>query len=315
MSKFGYKPKATQEPAGALKDGEIVKVLILDMTYPSSYLKSLDEFNSNEKRIADSMGLDYSPKLPTHKEGGLQVNYAVITRGSDGQMTERVFKESPDGLIEPPYTCYGSLTQLAPKELFEKKWDYQRRGGGTKLNKLGKPTIVDLLPNASVVKDWSAGVSADEIPAGQEEHFKDLLDKEAERLIEWEEFLKQYESLTEDEALEWLMDCMSSRFLICHVDDDIIAYVPAVKGTTFTAMIAKKDKYLNLVPFKYNSNSKSFIIYSKLNSKYPSDDSIAYANEIIELKETQKEIRNRKKSEEPVEPDEQIENSNDEDPF
>lgn len=287
---FGYSPETTGSSTfnkigeNDLQDGELVDSIILEVTYPSTFKKSLQE------------------KDLTFKDHGMQINFAVMLRNRnenvDGALKlpyEKCFVKDDTGtrLIEPKFVVYGQVTQWTPPLIYT-KYPYGSKGGGTLAvkQKTGKvtPVVTDLLPSGYAVKDWDSGVRADAVPAGFEMKYAGIIEKEKIRLSKWKEILDSWDKMTEEQCKEALLTALSQRLLLCSmiVDDGVPAFVytPPTPGLLFRSKIKreKDPKYFGVNTIEWNKTMETFDVFSTLTVASPSPELVATAKLIQDTK-------------------------------
>ena len=303
---FGYTSSSSQYEYNGIKDGELVDVLLLESTYPRVYLDELEKRNNAEKEKCEALNTEFKAIEPSHKEAGILWKYAVVFRTGgfkdDEEPSEAVFKPVEDGqLQEPRYICYGQITLYPPALLYQKGWNFQQWGGSVKLSKSDKPYINEMLPNAMVSRNRETGVKANEIPEGQEEKFATLVAKEKTRIIDWEELINIWNKANEKQCRQLLDKWFSKMYMLCYfdVDKNQFIYVSPEPGIKFRARV-KKDKYINLEVFKYNSSIKNYEYFSVFNTYEVQPEDLQLAKKIIDLRNRMKAERETKRSKKPA---------------
>lgn len=292
---FGYEDKQGYVNPNALKDGEIVDVMILGWRFKSSYLEALKKENDIKKTEAEDLGDEFVPKQASVKEGGMTFDYAVIKRNrGNGVPKEYVFGSDETNLVEPYFQCFGQFDVDTPKQIQDKGFDTQRRVGGNGLTKDGNVYMINEFPKASSQRNINGKWTPfEEIPEFIDKYPEYKLDEET-RQADWEKVNEAYKGLSEQEVLEGLLLNTSRRFLMCHIVDKKPCYILPKKGVTFRCRIDVNSK-----GFPFISVLKSITVegewnttyYSAYNTYEPTQDDIDYADALIKLKNDNKEKR------------------------
>lgn len=287
-----------------LQNGEIVDVMLLEHTYPSNYVTALNERNTKEKLEAEELGVSFVPNKPSYKDGGISWKYAVIRRARTGiEPDELVFKPSDTGFIEPEYVCYGQLSHLMPLDQLRATskngtlyGDLQREGG-TETAIGGLPAIKPMFDSVKPSRDDSdktvpveQRMTADRVPKGQEERYASILQKESIRKQWWNNILKWWKGLTEEQAFKALNSWVSHRLLLCKKVDTLFEYLEPEAGMIFRAQINRLDgsKYFNINTFsgwKTVNGKWKRDIYSTCEVEKPTEEQKLVAQLLIKTKE------------------------------
>ena len=305
--------KYTADP-NAFNDGELVKCIIIAEQMPSSYMKEISEKNAERRKEAELSGLPFDVLKPSYRTGGIALRICILERSKTAGNWERTHGIDDEGkLKEPSYNIYTTFEQLAPPYALEKRRD-QRKGGSYELNnKIGMPKIVDYLPNVYPERGNEKDVAfadqmqADKIPAGMEERYKDLIQKEKARVKAWQQVLNFWATLSENECKSLLLDNIAKRLLLGRIEGKQFVYeVPAV-GTMFTAKIKKADDspYFNLIAYEWNGSAKRYDYYCNAQTTPVTEVQVSAAKDLEKLRldsiELRKQLAEAKKLQEDIE--------------
>lgn len=275
---FGYSGERTSE-YNSFNEGELVKCILLDYGYPTSYLKKLNEENEAIKEESKATDMYIPPKKPSYKEGGLEWKYAIIGRDKNTKIVnQKVFIETENGLEVPKISCYGQLLCPVPRMIHEKNLFSFVKGGGNKVYSNGGCDLIYLLPEATGHNDWS-----------------DLAKTELEE--EWNIIYEKWDALTEEECKTMLNNMFARRMLLCRVgNENKYEYLHPETGMIFQGMIKFYTKYHSLVVIdKWDKVKKKFDMYSTFDVKDVTENSLALAKELIQLREENKLKREKEK--------------------
>ena len=293
--------------SGGLQDGTLAKVIILSVGPSAQGLEHFKQLQEHELKRAAALGTEPKDIAYSTKHYGLSVEYAVVEAGE-----EKVITGFGDSLKLPNYSHTGRINQLPLTEVFLKSkalhdtgkefgYNFQKQGGGNSLTADGTPTIVNLHPNPNVEKDWDSGVSAKNVPDGQESKFADLLAKEKQRITKWGEVYDQWSGLTDENAEAEILQGLSRRMLLYIKDGKRISYVAPKAGMIFQAKVTRRadSKYFDLSFFEYEKATKkykSFVASEKDASFVIDEETIAMAERIKELTELAREAYKAKQA-------------------
>lgn len=257
-----------------IADGELVRCLVLDFGYPTAYLKTLAEENKAAKEQAENLGLDFEEKKPSFKEGGVMAKVAIIYRFDK---KEAVFGTGKTP-VQPDYSCYTQISMMPPTVIYKKMWSSFTKGL-MNVKKDGTFWISSILPNTFEAKNWETGALD---PA-----------KEEARQKEWDNIIRSYNELTEEEAHLWLLRKLSARFLFAVERPEGYGIIKPTTGLVFEAKVRRKDKsYLfDLQRFEWDKDVKQYTVYGNPFA-YIDEESVKLATQIIaerEIKALQRE--------------------------
>ncbi len=298
---FGYEDKQGYVNPNALKDGEIVDVMILGWRFQPAYLKAIADENKIAKEHAEGLGDDFKAKQPTVKEGGMTFDYAIIKRDrKGGTPKEYIFGTDITALTEPTYVCYGQFDADVPNQIQRKGFNYQQRVGGQGIDRNGNPFIVNDFPRADD-KYFVNGAftSFAEIPEFAD-GYDELNEKEKKRQSDWDIVTKVFEGLSEEQVIEGLKENTAKRFLMCHIPagQKKVIYILPEKGVIFRCKVAiNKNGYTTLIAFETKKVGDKYetIYYSNFNTYPVTPENVEYANAIIKLKADNKKAREEAK--------------------
>ena len=316
---FGYEDNQGYVNPNALKDGEIVDVMILGWRFQPAYLKAIADENKIAKEQAEGLGDDFKAKQPTVKEGGMTFDYAIIKRDrKGGTPKEYIFGTDITALTEPTYVCYGQFDVDTPNQIQKKGFNFQQKVGGHGLNREGNLWITYHFPNATDVQYVQGKpVPFNEIPDFID-NYTEFVEKEQKRQSEWKMIEEKYAEWTEEQVIEKLKDNTARRFLMCHIVDGQkkVVYILPEKGVMFRCKISVNSKgYTSLLAFKTNQKPKPTEFYSAFNTFSPSQEDIEYANAIIKLKADNKKAREEAKKNKAEQKEEKMVEQEEFDPF
>lgn len=253
-----------------IANGEIVKCIILDFGYPSSYLASLKEENEKAKKDAEDMGLDFEEKKPSFKDGGIMAKVAVLERLDTHEKVFRIGDN--DEYVEPSYTCYTQISMVPPHVVFTKKWSSFGKGL-INLKADGSLYIGNIIPSAFEAQDFATKVVIE--------------DKEQERLASWKSLIDSYTQMTELQAHQWLLKALAQRFLLSHKGEKGFALLKPQTGVVFQARVRRKEgsRLFDLERFQWNGDRKQYDIFGST-SAYIDEESVDIASQIIGVRES-----------------------------
>lgn len=308
MSFWNEEDEQQQTGQTGIEDGELVTCIILDSRYPASYLKEIDERQQAENEEAEVIGRATETILPSHKEGGIELRFAVLYRDrhSDGAIMENVIKIDEDELIEPDYVCYGSLRAYPPTVVKDSRFFVPSKGYG-RLNLNGRPKIVDVYPSKYEARDWKNNLDysdylKDEVlQKHYPEDYKRICALENRRIESWQRDIDAFAAMDEAKATGMLLSALSARYGIARLNEetDRWEYISPEKGVIFQCRVSKKkdSKFLNLEKFKYNKDNGEYDFFGKMQISPPEEDDRQFADRIIEMLERNKTLRAQKAAE------------------
>jgi hypothetical protein len=281
---YGYEPEEREE-SGGIREYEPIKIMLLERTYHPTHVKAIEEENQQKAEEATLLGLEFVPKKPSYKEGGVSWLYAVVQRTGAGDVcNEKVLLPNDDGTLEPPnYKYSGLINQLPPQLQYEKKWDMGV--GGNLAGKLYKntnyPFIQRFLPPVWPPYDFRNKRKYDDIPL--DDHSEEVLDlrgREKKRNEEWKKVIDFYNALTEEQALHVLEMSLAYRFTLGKREGEIFNYVKPAPGMTFTTRRgAVKSQYLDIDTFFYDKDTKLYNFF--VNNVVEPDETSEYIASMI----------------------------------
>lgn len=268
-----------------LADGELIRCMCLEYQLPKKYTDDIAKKNSALQKEAEENGWTPEVLIPNAKDGGLQLNIAIVLRSSpasDVNPCEYVFHDD----IQPEFRAFQSIISYPPRHVRDNSYLFDNcKGGGN--DKIGfGPKIIDFLPNPFPAKDFKTGINFADIK-GKEEMYPDLVKAESERIAEWNEVIAMYDNFTEEEALNWHKSMIARRLLICRENNDgTFTYWNPSIGQTFQLAVSRNDKgFLKFVPFAWSKSVKKFVYTSKFDTEKASEEDIAFAENLLELRE------------------------------
>lgn len=285
---FNYTPANSQgyTAANKLKQNELVDYMILDEGYTPKARKD-------------------NPEHPSYKEGGLQVQIAIVKRYPKGvlDLSEKCFlRDEFDNPKAPNFQVFTNLVQWTPMQLMsfanmEKRTEFRQKSGGDNLLPDGEnrfvPNLVDMLPSALPEFDYKNKVWADLIPDGMETTYEHLITAENARRKAWGSIVDYWNGLSENEALNALRDAIARRYLMCAISDkhDSIKYIQPTIGMVCRGIIKydKSGKYISVETFDWNKTLQKYNIYSTCSVKLPSVPEVNLAKALIDLREKNRE--------------------------
>ena len=312
QSPYGY----TEESSFKIHDGEIVRCILLERYFPIGYFKELEKTNLELKQKSEEFGTSYEPILATYKDGGIAWSIAIISRKKNETDWSKTIKELDDGTIElPNYNICCTFQHIPPQIQLKvisgnnyKYGDLYREGGGSKFIK-GNLEIINLTPSVNSCRDntnkkipYHERITADNIPVGRESQFDYLLAEEATRVREWKTIIEKWNTITENDRLNLLEECIARRLLICAKEENKVYYLPLEPGIVFETSIEQgvnSKSQFNLKSIenwrKDSNNNFKRDIHSSFNCKVPSEKYKLLAKEILKAREIKiKEYRDRK---------------------
>lgn len=288
--------KFTDDP-NALKNGELVKCIVIAEQMPSMYMKEIATTNAERKKESELSGLPLDYLRPSYRDGGISLRICVLERLRD--KWERTHVIDDDGkLKEPAYNIHTTFDQFAPPYALAKKRD-QRKGGSFELGKSGMPKIVDYLPSVYPERANEQGVSfkdqvrADQIPSGMDERYADLIRAEKARTMAWQKVLQFWSTLTENECKALLLENVAKRLLLGRISGREFIYETPAVGTMFEACVQKEEdsKYFNLIAYKWNQSAKQYEYYCNGNTTPVTENQTAVAKDLDKLRTESIELR------------------------
>lgn len=281
---YGYEAPPTGE-IGGIEEFEPIKIMFLERSYPSKYLNELNEKNTKAAEECTLLGIDFVPKAPSFKEGGVMWKYAVVERRGTGEgLNEKTLLPTDEGLLEEPkYTYSGVIQQIPPAIMYEKKWDLGE--GGNPAGTLYKQTIYPapqrFLPPVWPPYDFTNRRKYQDIPDDDRSaEVMALRAQEQKRKSDWNAVITYFNSLDELEALKVLEMSISYRFLMGFADNGGFKYVRPAKGLTMNLRRGKIDsRYLNLDAYIYNKDKKAYDFF--VSDVTPPDEISEYVADMI----------------------------------
>lgn len=284
---FGYTPAPSQAYTGSnkLNQNELVDYMILDEQLTPKAVKT-------------------NPANPTFKDGGLQINIAIIRRYPKGAHApaEKCFLRDDAGNPKSPnFQVFANIVQWTPMQMLDfanldKRTEFRQKGGGDNLTSYGDsimPTIEDLLPSALPEHDYKNKIWADNIPTEKIGDCQTLIAAEQARRNAWSNITSFWKDLSEQDALNNLRDAIARRYFMCYINDtrDNVKYIQPVKGMLVRGIIRydKTNKYISVEPFIWNRTLKRYDIFASCKTVLPDVPSVNLANALIELRERDRE--------------------------
>lgn len=277
---FSFDPPKGNSNGDELKNGELVRCVLLDSFYPYSYQKELDALNKAEKEKADNLGLEYEPAKPSFKDGGISFNVAVTHRLDNNNPTID-YKAIANEVTLPSYHCFTGISAITPKMVFDKGWGSFTKGVlDVKGN--GSLYIGKITPDAYPAKNWDTGLPDAE--------------KETARLSSWTDLLKMYSQFTEEEAKNYLLKSLSQRYIFVRKQEDKgFSLIRPRTGVVFEGRVRKKEgtNFFDIERFQWNKDLRQNDIFGSPYA-YIDDDSVALAEAIIVQREQDRIAREQK---------------------
>lgn len=282
MSYFGYDDQYV-DPNG-LQEGELVRCMIYAKDYPKVYLNHLGEINQENQKNAEVLGIDFTPMLPNHKDGGILWRYAVIARDKNtGILNNNVLIPSDNGLFDiPSYPISGQIEQLSPSIIIDKDLKPKMRGFKEGQCRNGLPSLINILPSPYMVKSKSGILAKDYALDDFSEESVIARSDEKRRIEAWQKVLTKWMALSEDEAYETLNKSLAARYGIMRIQGTVAEVVPIRLGTTFTAKISSSSPYMNIDVFKTYQIENRWVtdIYTKFDSTEADEEDEYFASMI-----------------------------------
>ena len=262
MSIFGYD---AFEDKG-IKDGEIVKCMFLQRTFPFAYQKQVMEKQKKEEQLAKDTGLPAEEIILSYKEGGVSWEFAVIGRlNSETDEIENTLVYDNEGNPDlPDYNIFGSFVQPTPFRIYQNNIGFSNliKGGIQKRYSNGSVMIISQFPQTLPAKDYKTGMSAEELTDENRDEHLDLWEQESLRQANWNLILARWEKVDEWKALNQLEDMIASRLLLYLNTESKLKYIKPEAGLIFTAKVSRKSKYIDLLGFEWNKESIKYDYYS-----------------------------------------------------
>lgn len=263
---------------GQLENEQLVRCIMLDFGYTSQNVKNIQILNDEAERQAAELGIDAVRHESTFKEGGVMGKVAILQKQVNGGWVDTFGIDKKDGLIEPSYATYTQITMLSLPLIYSNRWSLFTKGLNY-IDKDGKPRIKGFLPATFPAKDWTTGI-VDE-------------DKEATRVQEWQDQLKIYSNLSEEQAHNYLLKHLAQRFILVEKKDDAPGRLMRPRtGVLFEARIRRKDgsRLFDLERFTWNKAKEQYDVYGTLYATID-DESVDMAQKIILLRDGNKAKR------------------------
>lgn len=276
-----------------IENGEFIDAIIINEGYDTGYLRELEAENALNREKAEALNKTFELKLPSAKEGGISIDYAVIRRSTDGVNWKYCF--GVDEWKEPGYVVYGRINQLTPRQIYQKRI----------ANMIYIPTntlvnnnieLKQIYPRVYPAAHWqkTPGQAKSEKIFDAEDIPKQYLDTaealkvlqaEQERKLAWEGVLAEWDKLSEDQGTMYLQNLLGRRLLLAEKanDKELIFHKPKV-GTVFRAQVNryKDSKYLDIRT--YDSDwGKATSLFSNLQVNW-TEENEAMAKEILKIK-------------------------------
>jgi len=187
-----------------LKEGDLVQCIIYQKDYIPKYKKLVDKRNSTQAEKLQKMGMEMDNwEEYTYKTCGLAYRCLVLRRSeSIDDMGKITWQPLFTNVVEVDYNVEFQLLQPTPGQMFLDKGfgAAKYRTGWCLKSKNGFPEIESrMFPPAYPVKDWESGVTADAIPEGQAHKYDMLIEKERQRVTQWEMLIEDFSKLTDKE--------------------------------------------------------------------------------------------------------------------
>jgi hypothetical protein len=295
---FGIEVGGSTQNTNWLQEGEVVKIMLLERVPIQRYKKDLDERNAKNKEKADSLGIDFKEEPYSWKENGIAWDFAVIFRSKDGMTPDIPVLNIDDPMCDPQMKFTGRIEMPSLPKLLQHPNSTVVKGGVDKIRKDNYPLIEYLLPAVFPAKDWTTGVTADNIPPEDIHKYADLIDKEQKRKEEWDNYLHMYKNLSEEEALAVLERHLSQVYLLCGYEEDQpgLKYYKPQKGMVFNAKLGiENGKFLK--PIVYELRNKQYNFWWKP-VKAVSESMELYADQVIDIRNRIYDEFAKKKAEE-----------------
>ena len=274
-----------------------VKFMITHIGFPKTYLDEIATRNDVAKEKAEAlMMLDsFKEEKPMYSKGGLSFEITMIEVNGD-----EISELYSQNIIHLPTPKVWEKCRASYDKGNAYGYNFQQNGFSTKKTRAGDVAVFKLHPDPNITKDWKTGVVANNIPIGCEETYRELIDKEKDRMQQWEDVCKLWHGISEEVALADIYEGFARRFGLMNPADEknYNILVPKV-GMTFTARLKiTKGKYWSPQLFEFNMNSKRWDIYTSLEVQEPAATDILRAKALHKAIEDKRNAAIAKKKEE-----------------
>jgi hypothetical protein len=287
---YGYEDPQSYGEVGGIEEAEPIKIMFLERTYPSKYMAELNERNMKNAEECTLLGIDFVPKAPSFKEGGVAWKYAVVQRQGSGEgINEKILVPNDHGMLdEPKYTYTGVIQQLPPNLIYEKRWDLGMGGNqqGTLYKNTQFPAPARFLPPVWPPYDFHNKRKYEDIPDSDTSiDAQECRQREKSRKEAWNGVIGFFNSLQELDALKILEMSIAYRYLIGNVENGSYKYIRPAKGLTMELRRGPvKNKYMDIEPYLYNKDTKLYEFFVD-NVKAPDDTAVYIADMIVATRE------------------------------
>jgi len=267
------------EPKLPIPEGADVECMILEVTYPKTYLEKITEENMVSKEKSEALALPFTPKSPSFKEGGMSILIGITK--VNGSLPENTLYTTVNHL---PLPEVWRRSQLNYDKGYKFGYTSQYSGLSEYPTKQGNPTIIKLHPNPNITQDKTTNVWANEIPAGEEDAYFETRTMEEDRQRKWEEFVGIWKNIDEMTAVQDLYEGISRRLCLASFDLNTRRYgflKPQV-GTVFNARTKYQRSFWGLELFKWDMDLKIWKIFSNLDTAPATEENKAKAKEMLE---------------------------------
>lgn len=264
-----------------------VKFMITNIGFSKSYLDEIATRNDVAKEKAEALMMmeNFKEEKPLYSKGGL--SFEIVLIEANGDDVTDLYSQN---IIHLPTPKVWEKCRASYDKGNQYGYNFQQNGFSTKKTRAGDINVFKLHPDPNIVKDWSTGVVANNIPIGCEESYRELINKEQDRLQAWEDVCKLWHGVTEDLALADINEGFARRFgLMTPADDKNYNILKPQVGMTFTARLKiTKGKYWAPQLFEFNMQSKRWDIYTSLEVSEP------MAQDILRAKSLHKAIEDKR---------------------
>lgn len=264
-----------------------VKAMITHIGYPQKYLDAIALRNDVAKEKAEALMKKFIPEQPKYSEGGLSFELTLIE--VNGEPVNELYSQNIMHLPTPQ-------VWTKCKESYAKGNAYgysvQQNGFSSKKTRAGQVMVIKLHPDSNISKDWNTNIVANNIPIGCEDAYRELIEKEQQRITAWEDVCKLWHGVEEEIALADIYEGFARRFGIMTPDDDknYKILTPTVGMVIDGRLAIAKGKYWNVEVFAYDKVAKKYEVFCTLDVNEPSPKQQLMAKELHE------KIENKKKA-------------------
>jgi len=258
--------------SSSLPIGNYFTGLILEIGYPISYLKEINEENQALQQKAKDNPLAKAPlKKPSYKDGGITAKILFVAHGKDAGAIDNITlsKNSENNFVyDDSHISY--ITIFPPRVALKKKIKSKFMLAGTDGKgefSNNEPQIFRPYPDPYPITEFENGkpkftfnkdeeiclANKEKTPLDEEtiKVYSTLIakmtKKETERRKNWDAFIAVFDEYSEEEAKEELMKLLAYTLCIGEADNPVKPKVLNVKmpeaGMFFTGKYAKQGNY------------------------------------------------------------------------